>query len=71
MTQWVLIVVMSVSASIGINFWPQPAITTATFADQAACEAAGKATVKLAGQARLERPTVVFTCVPAASENAK
>jgi hypothetical protein len=71
MTQWILIVVMSSSASIGINFWRQPAITTATFTDQSACEQAGKAAIKLAGMVRLDSPTVVYTCAPASTEPGK
>jgi len=72
MTQWILIVVMSsFSMTAGMHTTRIPAGLTATFADRAACEEAGKASVKLAEQARLERSSVAFVCAPSSTESAK
>jgi hypothetical protein len=72
MTQWVLIVVMSsFSMTAGLHTTRLPAAITATFADRAACEAAGKEASALAIKARLDRPDVVFACVPNSSEAPK
>jgi hypothetical protein len=73
MTQWILIVVMSSSASIGINFWRQPAGMTAVFADKAACDSAAEVVRKMVNtrEARLESPAAAVVCVPSASEPAK
>ena len=72
MTQWILIVVMSsFSMTAGMHTTRIPAGLTATFADRAACEEAGKASVKLAEQARLERSSVAFVCMPASGDAPK
>jgi len=72
MTQWILIVVMSsFSMTAGMHTTRMPAALTATFADRAACEEAGKASVRVAEQARLERSSVAFVCAPASSEPSK
>jgi hypothetical protein len=69
MTQWVLIVVMSsFSLTAGLHTVRIPAALTATFADRAACEAAGKEAVAVAVKARLDRAETAFACVPSASE---
>ncbi len=72
MTQWILIVVMSsFSMTAGLHTTRIPAAITATFADRAACEAAGKEATSLAVKARLDRADAVFSCVPASSEPPK
>lgn len=72
MTQWILIVVMSsFSMTAGLHSTRIPAALTATFADRAACEAAGKEAVALAAKARLDRSEAVFSCVPSSSEPLK
>ncbi len=72
MAQWILFVVMSAAAGGGLNMWQQPAITSATFADRDACEAAAKTVRQMAmKQADLRFVTVATQCVPGASESAK
>lgn len=72
MNTWILIVLMSsFSMTAGMHINRLPVGLTATFADRQACEDAGKATVKLAEQARLERPSVAFVCMPASGDAPK
>ncbi len=69
MTQWILIVVMSsFSMTAGMHSTRMPAALTATFADRAACEAAGKEAIALAVKARLDRAEAAFSCVPTSLE---
>ena len=72
MTQWILIVVMSsYSMTAGLHTTRIPAALSATFADRAACEAAGKEAMSVASKARLERAEIAFACVPSASDAPK
>jgi hypothetical protein len=72
MTQWILIMVMSsFSMTAGLHSTRIPAALTATFADRAACEAAGKEAMAVAVKARLDRAESAFVCVPASTEKAQ
>lgn len=69
--KFILIVLLSAKAGSGLNMWDQPAMTTATFDDRPACEAAAAAMKSWERDRRLEYVVIRTQCVPAASEEKK
>ena len=68
--KFVLILLMSAHGGSGLNSWQQPAITTATFDDRPACEAAADAVRKMERQANLRFMSVAAACLPTGSGSA-
>lgn len=66
--KFVLILILAAKGGSGMNMWSQPAVTTATFETQAACEAAADVFRKNAHQIEresgLQYVKVMAMCLP-------
>ena len=69
--KFILLIVLSANGGTGMNMWKQPAITTAEFATQMACQDAINVFQKLVRESKLDYTGVTAACVSAGIEERK